>query len=134
EPFQKMSSASRPDGLLALAPQIRQALENYQPKPNAFFLVVEAIEKPSNLGAIIRSVDGAGADAIFVCAPQVDIFNADVARSSIGTFFTAPIFLTSAQQAIHWCNVQGITTLAATPQAETLYTNMDMRGPIAIAV
>jgi TrmH family RNA methyltransferase len=97
-------------------------------------LVAEAIEKPSNLGAIIRSADGAGADALIVCDPQVDIFNPDVVRASIGTFFTLPVLTATPRHAMQWCRGHGILTLAATPHAETLYTDMEMRGPVAIAV
>jgi TrmH family RNA methyltransferase len=134
EPFQKMASASRPDGLLALAPQIRRTLGSYRPRPNALFLVAEAVEKPNNLGALIRSADGAGADALIVCDLQVDIFNPEVVRASIGTFFTLPLLCASATETIQWCRANGILTLAATPQADLLYTDIDMRGATAIAV
>ncbi|MCC6453540.1 MAG: RNA methyltransferase [Caldilineaceae bacterium] len=134
EPFRKMTTAPRPDGLLALAPQVRHTLAGYRPRPCGFFLVAEAIEKPSNLGAIIRSADGAGADALIVCDPQVDIFNPDVLRASVGTFFTLPLLAAGPKQAIQWCRAHGVLMLAATPQAETLYTNVEMRGPVAIAV
>lgn len=134
EPFQKMSSAARPDGLLALAPQIRRTLAKWRPRPDSLFLVAEAVEKPSNLGAIIRSADGAGADALIVCDPQVDIFNPDVVRGSVGTFFTLPLLIADTQEAIRWCQKHQILTLAATPHADMLYTDVDMRGAVAIAV
>lgn len=134
EPFQKMTDLPRPDGLLALAPQRRRTLTGFRPRPNALFLVAEAVEKPSNLGAIIRSADGAGVDALIVCDPQVDIFNPDVMRASVGTYFSLPLLLTTPKEAIRWCRDHGIMTLAATPQAELLYTDVEMRGAIAIAV
>jgi TrmH family RNA methyltransferase len=134
EPFQKMATATRPDGLLALAPQIRRTLAEFRPRPNALFLVAESIEKPANLGAIIRSADGAGADALVICDPQVDIFNPDVVRASVGTFFSLPLLAASPKEAIHWFRARGILTLAATPQAEMLYTEVEMCGAVAIAV
>ena len=134
EPFQKMALLPRADGLLALAPQVRRTLTNYRPRPNALFLVAEAVEKPANLGAIIRSADGAGADALIVCDPQVDIFNPDVMRASVGTFFTLPLLCATTAETMQWCKAQSILTLAATPQADTLYTNVDMRVSVAIAV
>jgi TrmH family RNA methyltransferase len=134
EPFQKITSAPRPDGLLALAPQIRRTLVEWRPKPNALFLIAEAVEKPSNLGAIIRSADGAGADALIICDPQVDIFNPDVVRASVGTIFTLPILSARPQEAVYWCRSNGILSLAATPQADLLYTDVDMRGAVAIVV
>jgi TrmH family RNA methyltransferase len=134
EPFRKMAEAARPDGLLALAPQNRRRLSEFRPRPYALFLVAEGVEKPSNLGAIIRSADGAGADALIVCDPQVDIFNPDVVRASVGTFFSLPLLISTTKEALQWCREQGITTLAATPQAELLYTDVAMRGAVAIAV
>ena len=122
-----MALATRADGLLALAPQIRRTLAGYRPRPTAFFLVAEAVEKPSNLGAIIRSADGAGADALIVCDPKVDIFNPDVLRASVGTFFTLPLLSATTQETIRWCRTHGILTLAATPQADMLYTDVEMR-------
>lgn len=133
-PFQKMSTAPRPDGLLALAPQIRRTLAQHQLRPNALYLVAESIEKPSNLGAIIRSADGAGADALILCDPQVDIFHPDVVRASVGTFFCLPLLCASTKETIHWCRAHRILTLAATPQADLLYTDVEMRGAVAIAV
>jgi TrmH family RNA methyltransferase len=133
-PFQKMVGGGRPDGLLALAPQIHGTLKGYCPPPQGLFLVAESVEKPSNLGAIIRSADGAGADGLIVCDPQVDIFNPDVVRASVGTFFTLPLLVARPQEAIRWCRAQGILTVAATPQAAMLYTEVDMRGAVAIAV
>jgi TrmH family RNA methyltransferase len=134
QPFQKMAVAPRPDGLLALAPQIRRTLADYRPRPNALFLVAETVEKPSNLGAIIRSADGAGADALIVCDPQVDIFNPDVVRASVGTFFSLPLLIAGAKDAIRWCRTHDILTVAATPQADLLYTDVEMRCAVAIAV
>ncbi len=134
EPFQKMSLAPRADGLLALAPQIRRTLTGYHPRPNALFLVAEGVEKPSNLGAIIRSADGAGADALIVCDPQVDIFNPDVVRASVGTFFTLPLLCSSSPETIQWCRSHKILILAATPQADLLYTDVNMCDAVAIAV
>ncbi len=133
-PFQKMAVAPRPDGLLALAPQIRRTLNGYHPRPTAFFLVAEAIEKPSNLGAIIRSADGAGAEAVIVCDSQVDMFHPDVVRASVGTFFTIPLLAASPRQTLQWCEAHGILSMAATPQAEVLYTHVNMCGPVAIIV
>jgi TrmH family RNA methyltransferase len=134
EPFQKMALAPRPDGLLALAPQQRRRLAEYKPRPQALLLVAEAVEKPANLGAIIRSADGAGADALIVCDPQVDIYNPEVVRASVGTFFALPLLIAGAQETLAWCRTHCILTLAATPQAEYLYTDVEMRGAVAIAV
>lgn len=132
--FQKMAIASRPDGLLALMPQQRRHLRDHRPSSNALYLIAEGVEKPSNLGAIIRSADGAGSAALIVCAPQVDIYNPEVVRASVGTFFTLPTYVATSDETLRWCRAHNILTLAATPQADTLYTEVEMRGAIAIAV
>lgn len=132
--FQKMATATRPDGLLAIAPQQRRNLQEHRPRPNALYLIAEGVEKPSNLGAIIRSADGAGAEALIVCDPQVDLFNPEVLRASVGTFFTLPTLIATTAETIKWCRRHNILTLAATPQADSFYTEVEMRGATAIAV
>jgi TrmH family RNA methyltransferase len=134
KPFRKMATRPRPDGLLALAPQVRYVLDDYQPGPASFLLVAESIEKPANLGAIIRSAAGAGADALIVCDPRTDVFNPDVVLASVSSFFLIPILTATSRQAIQWCKANNVVTLAASPCAETLYTEVDMNQPVAIAV
>jgi TrmH family RNA methyltransferase len=88
--FAKVAYRERPDGLLAVAPQWRRALADLPEKKNPFYLVVEAIEKPGNLGTILRSADAAGCDAVIVCDPVTDIFNPNVVRASTGVLFSVP--------------------------------------------
>jgi TrmH family RNA methyltransferase len=133
-PFRKIASRPRPDGLLAIGRQIRRPLNDHQARQVSLLLVAESIEKPANLGAIIRCADGAGADGVIVCDPRTDSFSPDVVLASIGACFTVPILEASPIQTIQWCRAHGIATLAATPQAETLYTDVDLRVPVAIAV
>ena len=80
--FAKVAYRERPDGLLAVAPQWKRALTDLTLPPVPFLLVVEAIEKPGNLGTILRSADAAGCDAVIVCDPVTDIFNPNVVRAS----------------------------------------------------
>ena len=89
--FAKVAYRERPDGLLAVAPQWRRALSDLPAKENPFYLVVEAIEKPGNLGTILRSADAAGCDAVIVCDPVTDIFNPNVVRASTGVLFSVPL-------------------------------------------
>lgn len=124
----------RPEGLLAVAPQHSRPLLEHQPPPNALYLIAEAMEKPGNLGTLLRSADGAGASGVIVCDPCTDVWHPDVVRGSVGAFFTIPFFECESQSALAWCRAHGIQTLAATPQAEVLYTAVDLTGPVAIAV
>ncbi|MEZ4870501.1 MAG: RNA methyltransferase [Caldilineaceae bacterium] len=134
EPFRKLAVRQRPEGLLAIAPQLQRTLADHQPGPNDFYLIAEAIEKPGNLGTILRSADGAGASGVIVCDPYTDLWHPDVVRGSVGAFFAMPLFQTTTTAAIDWCRQQGVRTLAATPQADLLYTEVEMRGPVAIVV
>lgn len=134
EVFGKMAVRGRPEGLLAVAPQRPLALPDHEPPANAFYLIAEAVEKPGNLGTLIRSADGAGASGVIVCDPCTDIWHPDVIRGSVGAFFALPLFECDSATVLKWCSTYGVTTLAATPQATTLYTEVDMTQATAIAV
>lgn len=136
--FQKISYRDRPDGLLAIAPQKKRTLKDLETsfKKNAvpFFVVAEAIEKPGNLGTILRSSDAVGVDGLIVCDRCTDIFNPNVVRASVGTLFTVPTVEESGERTLEWLKAHNITVLAATPHAERLYTEVDLTQPLAIAV
>jgi RNA methyltransferase, TrmH family len=134
EPFQKMAYVERPDGLLAVAPQVRQPLSDHPPAATGFYLIVEAIERPGNLGSIMRSADAAGVAGLIICDPQTDIYNPEVIRASVGTIFTVPVLEAATEQAIRWCGEHNLRTLAATPHTDTLYTDSDMTQPLALVV
>jgi RNA methyltransferase, TrmH family len=133
-PFRKIATQARPDGLLAVAPQRRNYLTDHTPDDKAFYLIVESIERPGNLGAIIRSADAAGVSALVICEADTDVFNPDVIRASVGTVFAVPIFEASTNEAISWCQQHNIQPLAATPHTDTVYTQVNMKHPIAIVV
>jgi TrmH family RNA methyltransferase len=136
--FQKISYRDRPDGLLAIAPQKKRSLSDlencFKKKQAPFFVVAEAIEKPGNLGTILRSSDAVGIDGLIVCDRCTDIFNPNVVRASVGTLFTVPTIEESGEKTLNWLRDHDVTILAATPQAELLYTEVDLTRPLAIAV
>jgi TrmH family RNA methyltransferase len=99
-----------------------------------FLLVVEAIEKPGNLGTILRSADAAGVGAVIVCDPVTDIFNPNVVRSSTGVLFSMPVVVAGSAEVRAWLRARGIRAIATTPAAEALYTDSDLRGPVAIVM
>ncbi len=132
--FDKISYRDRPDGLLAIAPQLRHSLADIPLTACPFLVIAEAIEKPGNLGTILRSADAAGADAVIVCDRCTDVNNPNVVRASIGTLFTRPVVEASTQDTLAWLKANGITALAATPHASDLYTHVDCTGPVAIVV
>lgn len=136
--FQKMSYRDRPDGLLAIAPQKKLTLDNLQQQQKtaemSFFVVAEAIEKPGNLGTILRSSDAVGIGGLIVCDRCTDIYNPNVVRASVGTLFTVPTVEAAGEETLQWLKAQGIAILAATPHAKYEFTQVDLVRPLAIAV
>lgn len=136
--FYKLSYRDRPDGLLAVAKQQPLTLdhlsESLASKEAPFLVIAEAIEKPGNLGTILRSSDAVGVDGLVVCDRCTDIFNPNVVRASVGTLFTVPVVEAGGAETLRWLKKRGIQILAATPSAEVEYTAVDMSGPLAIAV
>lgn len=132
--FAKMAYRDRPEGLLALMPAVKIGLSGLKLPPAPLLIVAEAIEKPGNLGTILRSADAAGADAVIVCDRCTDINNPNVVRASIGAIFTVPVAETSSAEAIKWLRENKIQVLAASPHAEQIYTAVDLRLGTAIVV
>jgi TrmH family RNA methyltransferase len=132
--FAKVAYRERPDGLLAVAPQWKRALEDLQLPENPFLLIVEAIEKPGNLGTILRSADAAGCHAVIVCDPVTDIFNPNVVRASTGVLFSVPLVVAESAGVHTWLKAHGIHTVATTPAAEKIYSDIDLRGSLAIVM
>jgi RNA methyltransferase, TrmH family len=132
--FAKCSYRDRPDGLLAVAPQWRRGLGDLALGSQPFLLVVESIEKPGNLGTILRSADAAGVDAVIVCDAVTDLFNPNVVRSSTGVLFSVPVVVEDSKAVLAWLRDKGIRVVATTPDTPNLYTQTDLRGPLAIVM
>jgi TrmH family RNA methyltransferase len=132
--FAKVAYRERPDGLLAVAPQWKRPLAELSLPSSPFLLVVEAIEKPGNLGTILRSADAAGCDAVIVCDPVTDIFNPNVVRASTGVLFSVPLFVEESTRVLTWLKARGIRTVATTPAAKNIYSKFDLRGPLAVVM
>jgi TrmH family RNA methyltransferase len=95
-------------------------------------VIVEGLEKPGNLGAVLRSADAAGVTGIILCDNQIDGWNPNVIRASQGACFTVPLAVASTAVALAWLHQAAIRILAATPTASQFYTQVDMRGPCAL--
>ena len=132
EAFAKCAYRDRPDGLLAVAPQWKHALADLRLGTYPFLLVVESIEKPGNLGTILRSADAAGVDGVIVCDAVTDVFNPNVVRSSTGVLFSVPVVVADSTAVHAWLRERGIRIVATTPDTPNLYTQADLRGPLAI--
>ncbi|WP_438480726.1 TrmH family RNA methyltransferase [Oleiharenicola lentus] len=134
EAFGKVAYRERPDGLLAVAPQWKNTLEDLALKPQPFLLVCESIEKPGNLGTILRSADAAGCDGVILCDAVTDIFNPNVVRASTGVLFSVPVVVSDSATVHAWLKAKGIRTAATTPHTTNLYTQTDLRGSLAIVM
>jgi len=134
EAFAKVAYRERPDGLLAVAPQWRRRLEDLVLPAAPLLLVVEAIEKPGNLGTILRGADAAGCHAVIVCDPVTDIFNPNVVRASTGVLFSVPLVVEESPRVRAWLREKGVRAVATTPAAATIYSAADLRGPLAIVM
>ena len=132
--FEKMAYRERPDGLLAVGPQIAKTLADLRLPADALLLVCEAIEKPGNLGTMLRSADASGVAAVIVCDPCTDIHNPNVVRASTGTLFTLPVAVAGAEETVAWLNANGFAILAATPHAEKLHFRQDLTGRVALCL
>jgi len=132
--FRSLSYRDRPDGLLAIAKQSHRSLEEITPSPNPFYVIAEAIEKPGNLGTILRSSDATGVDGVIVCDRCTDIHNPNVVRASVGTLFTLPVVEAGGEETFNWLKEQNVAILAATPSAKVEYTEVDLNQGVAIVV
>jgi RNA methyltransferase, TrmH family len=130
--FQKCSYRDRPDGLLAVADQRRLTLADLKLSPAPLILVCERIEKPGNLGTLLRGADAAGVEAVIVCDPVTDIFNPNVVRASTGVLFAVPLVVTARDKLMEFLRDRRIQTVATTPDADLIYSDADLRGPAAL--
>jgi TrmH family RNA methyltransferase len=132
--FGKLAYRDRPEGLAGVAPQRHRPLAEFTPGPAPLLLVAVAIEKPGNLGTMLRSADATGVTGLILCDRCTDLHNPNVVRASTGALFSVPIFDADSATARAWLRAQGIRTLAATPHTEAIYTEVDLTQPTAIVV
>ena len=132
--FEKISHRENPDGWLGIFPTPKNSLEQIKQSEPALVIVAESLEKPGNLGAILRTADAAKVDAVLVCDPRVDVWNPNVIRASRGAVFAVPVVEINSAEAVIWLRSKKMRVLAATPSADEVYSNINMKESIAIAV
>jgi TrmH family RNA methyltransferase len=132
--FEKLAYRENADGWLAVLPAVQRGLDDLALGAMPLVVVAESVEKPGNLGALLRSADAAGATAVIVCDPATDLGNPNTVRASRGTLFTVPIAEAATPEALRWLRARGLAVVAATPSARLPYTQADLRGPVALAV
>lgn len=132
--FSKLAYRERPDGLLMVGSQPHLRLSDLKLPPRALLLVAEAIEKPGNLGTMLRSADASGAAAVIVCDKCTDIYNPNVVRASTGTLFSMPVVEATSDETLAFLRERQFSILAATPHAEKMHFDVDLTGNVALAV
>jgi TrmH family RNA methyltransferase len=130
--FRKIAYREGGDGLLALAIPKYHELKSLKLKKNPLILILESVEKPGNLGAIMRTADAAGVDAVIICDSKTDIFNPNTVRSSVGSLFSIPVIACTTKECIDWLRENEIQILCTYLDASIDYLDADFTKPTAI--
>jgi TrmH family RNA methyltransferase len=134
EVFNRIAYRKDSGGLIALAEPRRLLFGDLKLREMPLLLVLETVEKPGNLGALLRTADAANLDAVVICDPQTDIYNPNAIRSSIGCIFTMPVVTASSEDAIAWMRVSGIKIFGTALTALRHYHETDFKQPAAIVM
>jgi TrmH family RNA methyltransferase len=129
-----LAYGDRGDGIVAVARIPDTSLGNLALPPDPLVVVVEALEKPGNLGAVLRSADGAGADAVIAADPRTDLFNPNAIRASQGTLFAVPVAAAPTPEVREWLRAAGLRVLAARVDGAVPYAEADLRGGVALVL
>ncbi len=134
ELFEKMAFGARHDGVLAVAETPRRLLRELEPAGRGLIAVLEGLEKPGNVGAVLRSADAAGVAAVIVADPHTDLFNPNCIRASLGTVFTRPVCTATTPEALEWLRRRGSRIFAARLEAKRPYTEADLVDNAAVVM
>ena len=134
EVYEKMAYRGSTEGVIAEVRPRQLTLDDLQLSEQPLIIVLEAVEKPGNLGAVLRSADAAHADAVVVCDPLTDLYNPNIIRSSIGAIFTVPCVACSSEECITFLKTNNIQILTAQLQDSLPYYDTDMRCSTAIVM
>ena len=135
EVFEKIAYREGSDGLLAVAIPKYADLQQFKPKrKNPLIIVLETVEKPGNLGAVMRTADAAGVDAVIIADPRTDLYNPNAIRASVGCIFSVPLFACSSEECIKWLKDNNITIYCTYLKASIDYLDADFKKASAIVM
>jgi TrmH family RNA methyltransferase len=135
EPFASITTRDRPDGLLAVARQFDTSLARQRPiAEDALLLVTEGVERPGNLGTMIRAACAAGVTGVIAADPQTDLFAPEVVRASVGTLFLQPVSVAAAEETAAWLKANHVQIVTASPDARLTYWDADLTMRTAVVV
>jgi TrmH family RNA methyltransferase len=132
--YRKVAYRDSTEGIIAEVEYKSLSLADLQLPEHPLIMVQESVEKPGNLGAVLRSADAAGADAVLICDPLTDLYNPNLIRASIGAVFTVPTVAVSSEKAIDFLKAHDIQILTAQLQDSSLYYDVDMRRGTALVM
>ena len=132
--YRKVAYRGGTEGVIAEVEVKERRLEDLDLPENPLIIVLEAVEKPGNLGAVLRSADAARADAVIICDPLTDLWNPNLIRASLGGIFTVPTVAASSEETIAWLKAHGIRILTAQLQDSSWYYDVDMTGGTALVM
>ena len=132
--YDKVAYRGGTEGIIAEMKCKDMGLENLKLKQDPLIVILESVEKPGNLGAVLRSADASGVDAVIVCDPLTDLYNPNLIRSSIGAIFTVPVATASSQETIDWLKDNNVRIYTAQLQDSEWYYDTDMKGGTAIVM
>ena len=132
--FERAAYREGPDGFIAVVPSVVRSCRELTVGPSALTVLCQGVEKPGNLGAMLRTADAAGAEAVVAADPVTDWGNPNLVRASKGTVFSVPVASDSTADTLAWLDAHGIALVATTPDTDLLHTDVDYTGLVAIAV
>jgi len=132
--YEKMAYRGSTEGIIAVAKVKEHRLSNLYLRNNPLIVVLERVEKPGNLGAVLRTAEAAGVDAVIICDPLTDLYNPNLIRASIGGVFCVPVAVCTSEECIAFLKEQKINILTAQLQDSYEYYDYDMRPPTAIVM
>ena len=132
--YERIAYRGGTEGIVAVVEVRKAELSDLRLSSSPLIVVLESVEKPGNLGAVLRSADAAGADAVIVCDPLTDLYNPNLIRSAVGALFTVPCVACSTEECISFFKEKGIQILTAQLQDSKLYYDTPMTGPTAIVM
>ena len=132
--YERIAYRGGTEGIVAVVEARKAELKDLKLSSSPLIVVLESVEKPGNLGAVLRSADAAGADAVIVCDPLTDLYNPNLIRSAVGALFTVPCVACSTEECISFFKEKGIQILTAQLQDSKLYYDTPMTGPTAIVM
>ena len=130
--FAKLAFGQRAEGLVGVAAVPQSRLEDLVLPACPLVAVLEGVEKPGNVGAVLRSADGAGVSALVVANPRTDLFNPNTIRASLGTIFSLPVAEATPDEVLAWLRGRGLQIVAVRVAGAVAYTEVDYRRPTAI--